>query len=89
MYYPDKTYTKAQYNTEKKELCLLFSLNKHYRRYKAKNYFFRLNEEYSLKYYSDENDLCLKMDIDNPLKQLRLILYNVDIEDVFDTWKCL
>ena len=40
---------KVRYNSENELLCLLFSLNRHYRRHKAKNYSFRLNKVYSLK----------------------------------------
>ena len=81
-YFSDDTYTAEQFNAEDVELGVLFSLNTHYRRYKAKNYFFYLNKLYSLKYYSNDNNFSLKMNIDNPLQQLGLFLEEVDIEDV-------
>jgi len=81
-YFSDNIYTAEKLNAEDVELGVLFLLNTHYRRYKAKNYFFYLNEEYSLKYYSNDNNFSLKMNIDNPLKQLGLVLEEEDIEDV-------
>ena len=82
-YYPDDDdYTKAQYNAENDAICILLSLNHHYRNYKAKNFFFRLNKEYSLKYYNDEDLFSLKMHIDDSSKQLRLDLSECEIEDV-------
>jgi len=82
VYFSSDTYTAEQINAEDVELGVLFSLNTHYRRYKAKNYFFYLNKLYSLKYYSNDNNFSLKMNIDNPLQQLGLFLEEVDIEDV-------
>ena len=70
-YYPideEDNYSIEQYNLENASLNLLFVLNKHYRSYKAKNYFYYLNKEYSLKYYKDENHFSLKINIDNPGK---------------------
>ena len=82
-YEPDYgEYTKAQYNAENDAICILLSLNHHYRNYKAKNFYYRLNSKYSLKYYNDEDYFSLKMHIDNPSKQLYLDLLECDIEDV-------
>ena len=70
----DEEYTKAQYNAENDAICILFSLNHHYRNYKAKNFYFRLNKEYSLKYYNNEDNFSLSMQIDDTSKQLYLNL---------------
>ena len=68
--------------SEKVDLYTLFSLNKHYRKYKAKNYCFRLNSVYSKKFYYNENNFCLNMQIDDTSKQLMLDLEQAYIVDV-------
>lgn len=81
-YEPDDSYKIDQYNAENDTICILLSLNHHYRSYKAKNFYFRLNQKYSLKYYGDEDLFSLKMNIDDTYKQLRLDLSFCEIEDV-------
>ena len=82
VYSSDDKCTKEHCNADDAELCVMLSLNKHYRVYKAKNYVFKLNKEYSLKYYHDVNYFSLRMNIDDPSKQLLLTLSQKDSEDV-------
>jgi len=79
--FPNSNKTK-QYNAASEELHLLFSLNSHYRRYKAMNFYFILNRNHSLKYYNNDDNFCLKMNVADPLKQLRLILNFSGIRNV-------
>ena len=75
-------YTVDQYNAENDAICILMSLNHHYRSYKAKNFFFRLNKKYSLNYYNNVDLFSLKMHMDDPSRQLRLSLESSGVKDV-------